>query len=138
MHNKYRKILLVYYFIRLCRILSMVFHQFPTCTDRYMDLWPEINDFLESGGRCGLSNVIVVGAFEIGMESFLLSILSNFTFKIFMNRDRREFLEQMETGDDSESNVQKIRRQIVDKRIHALIHVVDVDAISEEVCSFVR
>lgn len=117
----------------LSRVLSGIFYQFPPCIDRYIDLMNEIYDFHEKSRQNGLSHIIAVGTFEIGMEFFLLLLANNFNRKIYMPPDRREFLRRMESGEDSETIVQKLLKEVVEKPSEALIHVVDVDEISQEV-----
>lgn len=132
------KIFINYFFckncnvIYLCRILSQIFYQFPACTDRYVDLLNEIHIYKSQSEQNGLSYLVAVGAFEIGMEFFILHLASNFNCKVYMSEERCQFLENMDPDNDSDT-IQKLKQQIVRCPEQAMIHVFDVDKISQEV-----
>lgn len=121
--------------IYLCRILSQLFYQFPACTDRYVDLLNEIHIFKSQSEQNGLSYLVAVGAFDIGMEFFILHLAGNFNCKVYMSEERWQFLENMDPDNDSET-IQKLKQQIVRRPEQAMIHVFEVDQISQEVRFF--
>lgn len=112
-------------------MLSRVFHCFPLCTDRYVSLKAEIGNFCDANQKAGLRNLIAVGAFEIGMESFLYELAICFNSKIYMPEAQRKFLDQLVAKSPNELLVQ-LRRHVVDDQ-KAMIHVLKVDEISNEV-----
>lgn len=100
-----------------------------------MDLLNEIHMYKSQSAQNGLSYLVAVGAFEIGMEFFILHLAVNFSCKVYMSEERCQFLENMDPDNDSET-IQKLKQQIVQCPEQAMIHVFDVDKISQEVRFF--
>lgn len=115
------------------RVLSRLFYNIPETTDRYIALTEEIWLYVNANIQNGLHCIVAVGTFEIGMESLLLYLAENFNRKIYMNDERREFLQSMEIGDDDDTTIQKLRRQVISDPRRAFFHVLSVDEISNEV-----
>lgn len=100
-----------------------------------MDLLNEIHIFKSQSEQNGLSYLVAVGAFDIGMEFFILHLAGNFNCKVYMSEERWQFLENMDPDNDSET-IQKLKQQIVRRPEQAMIHVFEVDQISQEVRFF--
>lgn len=113
--------------------MTGLFYQFPPSTDRYIDLMQETSEFKKSSKQIGLSLVIAFGAYEIGMESLILRLAGNIHSKVYMSDEQREFLECMESGNDPDTPVQKLRKICVNVPELAFIHVLPVEEISMEV-----
>lgn len=114
-------------------MLSRVFHCFPLCTDRYVELKAEIGTFIDTNHTAGLRNLIAVGAFEIGMESFLYELAISFSTKIFMPEDQRNFLDKLvDKSSNGDDFCVQLRRHVVDDK-SAMIHVLKVEEISNDV-----
>lgn len=121
-------------FSKFNRILSQLIYQFPTNTDRYRNLMNEVTRFIESNSRnSGRLYLIAVGAFEIGMEYFIYELSQHCRNSVYINHEHRQFLQHMETDDESNTVIQKLRRQLVDVSVLAKIHVFNVDEINEDV-----
>lgn len=105
-----------------------MFYQYPSCTDRYLDLHNEIHEFIEKSRRNGLHFLIAVGAFEIGMEHFIYELANNFGYKMYMNAERQAFLRTMDT--ESDALIEKLRNLVVNDPKKAQIHILQVDEIS--------
>lgn len=98
-----------------------------------MDLMQATAKFTNKSIRNGLSHVIAIGATEIGMEYLIHRLAANFDSKVYVSDERRAFLECMELDFDEDTVIQKLLRLLVSKPEDALIHVVPVDDISQEV-----
>lgn len=96
----------------------------------------EIDSFVKASATNGLSCFVAVGAFEIGMEVLLLRLATNFNRKIYMDDERREFLDHMEFGDNCDTTIRKLCQEVICDSTKAFFHVFPVDQISNEVsCS---
>lgn len=115
-------------------MLSRVFHCFPLCTDRYVALNSEIGSFIDATHKAGLQTLIAVGAFEIGMESFLHELAISFSSKIYMPQEQRNFLNKLveKSQNDPDDVCAQLQRHVVDDQC-AMIHVLQVEDISNEV-----
>lgn len=118
-------------------MLSRVFHCFPLCTDRYVELKAEIGRFIDTNRTAGLRNLIAVGAFEIGMETFLYELSMCFGTKIYMPEEQREFLDELVANRPRNQNhpidfLAELQRNVVDDQ-KAMIHVLKVDEITNDV-----
>lgn len=118
------------------RVLSNLYYNFPAITDRYLDLMDEISRFMDKSYSCGLRVLIAIGAFEIGMEFLMYRIAENFGGKIYMTPERCAFLKCMESDDEPDTLIQKLRKQLVPSPTFALIHVLEVEEISMDVRQF--
>lgn len=115
--------------------MERLFYQFPSNIDRYMALVYELTKFIQDSKKLGLQYMIAVGAFEIGMESFLYDLAVKCSQQIYMNDERREFLATMEPDNISDSFVQNLHHLVVDNA-SAVIHILNVNEISNEVSLF--
>ncbi|XP_031627025.1 uncharacterized protein LOC116343223 [Contarinia nasturtii] len=114
-------------------ILSRLFYHFkPDGTDRYMDLLIETGEFSKTSKLNGLSHIIAIGAFEIGMESLILRLVASFRCRVYMSKEQRDFLQSMELGDDPDSSIQKLFNTCVDNPKDAFLHVLPVEDITME------
>lgn len=77
--------------------------------------------------------MIVAGAFEIGMESFIYKLANNFSLKVHMSTERRAFLDHMVANDDDDTMIQNLLRQTVADPEMAMLHILQVDEISYDV-----
>lgn len=102
--------------------------------DRYMRMKVEIGDFIEENHKAGLRSLIAVGAFELGMEKFLWELAMSFNTKIYMPEPQRKFLQQLvESSANSDDVCVQLQRLVVEDP-KAMIHVLQVEEISSEVC----
>lgn len=93
-------------------------------------------EFNKKSKENGLTHIVAIGAFELGMESLILLLAVNFGCKVYMSEERREFLKCMDTGEDRDTPIQRLLEKCVDKPINAFIHVLPVEEISMEVSYF--
>lgn len=93
------------------------------------------HEFQNSCKKIGLKEfyVIVLGAFEIGMEWLILRLAENFNSRVYMSATQRAFLENIAIGEDSSAPLQRLCKILVDFPAQALIHVLPVEDISMEV-----
>lgn len=92
--------------------------------DRYIAMKAEIGTFIEENQRVGLRSLIAVGAFEIGMETFLWELAMSFTTKIYMAEPQRKFLDQLveNSRSDPHDMCAQLQRHVVGDR-STMIHV---------------
>lgn len=89
--------------------------------------------FTDRSLKTGLSHVIAFGASEIGMEYLIHRLAANFNSKVYVSDERRAFLECMGLDYDKDTVIQKLCGLLVSNPNDALIHVLPIDDISEEV-----
>lgn len=114
----------------------LTLYQHPIDVDRYIDLKQECLKYITQNRSTGLSGIIAIGAFEIGMESLIVNLAQTFYLKIWMSDDRRAFLDQMlanerknKRKDVSELPIYQMRKLTVSNPRKANIHVIEVENI---------
>lgn len=96
----------------------------------------EIDRFREVSARLECGYVIAVGVFSIGMEWVVHAISGNFTEKVYMSAEQREFLEYLKPNDDTDSIIHKLLAKVITNPNAACIHVLPVEEITYDVRIF--
>lgn len=117
------------------RCLMKVYYQVSPDIDRYVGLIDECTKYHQQNIDVGMLGMIVFGAFMHGMEPLILRIAEMLHMKVFMDLERREFLDRMLDNEiQAEDSVHyRLRERVVDNPRKAHIHILDVDNINETV-----
>lgn len=112
-----------------------VYYQIPSDIDRDVGLIDECTKYHQQNNTVGMVGMIAFGAFRHGMESLILRLAEMLHMKVFMDLERRAFLDRMlDDGiQDADSIHYRLRKRVVDNPRKANIHILDVENINENV-----
>lgn len=109
-----------------------VYYDVAPDIDRYVGLIDECTKYHQQNMNIGMIGMIVIGAFMHGMEPLILRLAEMYHMKIYMNLERREFLNRMLDNkiQADDSVLCRLRERVVDNPRKAHIHILNVDDIN--------
>lgn len=112
-----------------------VYYHIPNDIDRYVGLIDQCTKYYQQNITVGMIGMIVIGAFTHGMEPLILHLAEMLHMKVYMDVERRAFLDRMLDNDiQPEDSVHyRLRERVVANPRKGHLHILDVDHINETV-----